>query len=134
MCHAPGQDVQDDPDILTVAMPLPFQELIRSSSGGYAQQSAVELLVRVDVTYLRQDFSMMLRVADAAPWPASQRFDFVARTRILKDDEVKAYRDKFDKLEPGALPPNQKAALAALRELTGKDAAPTAEAWRKLTQ
>jgi hypothetical protein len=28
--------------------------------------------------------------------------------------------------------PYQKAALAALRDLTGKDTTPTAEAWRKL--
>jgi hypothetical protein len=61
-----------------------------------------------------------------------QRFDFVVRTRVLKDDELQAYREKFDHLEPGVLPPNHRAALAALRELTGKDTAPTAEAWRKL--
>jgi hypothetical protein len=30
------------------------------------------------------------------------------------------------------LSPYHKAAVGALRELTGKDAAPTAEAWRKL--
>ncbi len=134
MCHPPGQHVQDDPDILTTAMPIPTQELAPSITGGYAQQSTVELLIRIDVTYLRQDFSMMLRVADAAPWPARQRFDFVVRTRTLKDNEVKTYKNKFDKLEPGELPPNHKAALAALRELTGKDTAPTADAWRKLAQ
>jgi hypothetical protein len=86
------------------------------------------------VTYLRQDFSMMLPVADAAPWPAMQRFDFVARTRVLKEDEVQAYKEKFDNLGPGVLPPNHKSALIALRELTGKEAAPTAEAWRKVVE
>ena len=34
--------------------------------------------------------------------------------------------------EPGTPSPYQRAALAALRDLTGRDAAPTAEAWRKL--
>jgi hypothetical protein len=131
MCHSPGQDVQGNSEILTAQTPVPGQPL-PSLSGGYGRQSIPELVVRIDVTYLRQDFSMMLPVADAAPWPEMQRFDFVVRTRNLKDDEVKAFKEKFDNLEPGVLPPNHKAALAALRELTGKDTAPTAEAWRKL--
>jgi hypothetical protein len=134
MCHPPGQDVQNNADILTAEVPVPGQELPSFNSGGYRSQGFAELLVRIDVTYLRQDFSMMLPVANAAPWPEMQRFDFVARTRTLKDDEVNAYKEKFDKLEPGALPPNHKAALAALRELTGTDTAPTAEAWRQLVK
>jgi len=132
MCHAPGQDVQDSPDILTAETPLPDRQLPSPNEGGYGSQGIPEILVRIDVTYLRQDFSMLLPVADAAPWPEMQRFDFVARTRVLKDDEVQAYMEKFDKLEPGVLPPNHRAALAALRELTGKDAAPTSKAWRIL--
>jgi hypothetical protein len=131
MCHAPGQDANSD-NVLTAEVPVPSQALPTFYDGGYRSQGIPELLVRIDVTYLRQDFSMMLPVADAAPWPEMQRFDFVVRTRVLKDDEVPAYRDKFDKLEAGVLPPNHKAALAALRELTGKDTAPTAEAWRTL--
>jgi hypothetical protein len=38
----------------------------------------------------------------------------------------------FNKRESGVLSPYHKAALTALRELTGKDTEPTAEAWRKL--
>jgi hypothetical protein len=132
MCHAPGKDVQNNSDILTAEAPVPGQPLPSFDSGGYGSQGIPELLVRIDVTYLRQDFSMMLPVVDSAPWPKLQRFDFVARTRPLNDDEVKVYKDKFDKLEQGVLPPNHRAALAALRELTGKDTTPTADAWRKL--
>jgi hypothetical protein len=132
MCHAPGQDVQGTSDILTAQTPVPGMPF--PSNGGYGSQSIPELVVRIDVTYLRQDFSAMLPVEDAAPWPQMQRFDFVVRTRNLKDDEVKQYKQKFDNLEPGVLPPNHKAALAALRELTGKDTAPNAEAWRQLTK
>ncbi len=134
LCHAPGQEVQNNPDILTAETPVPGQRLSPSNNGGYGRQGIAELLVRIDVTYLRQDFSMMLPVADAAPWPEMQRFDFVARTRVLKDDEVKAYKKQFDDLEPGVLPPNHRAALAALRQLTGKETAPTAEAWRQLVK
>jgi hypothetical protein len=146
MCHAPGKDAQENTDILTAQTPVPGEPLPSMSggsmsggsmSGGYGSQGnpgIAELVVRIDVTYLRQDFSVMLPVADAAPWPEMQRFDFVVRTRNLKDDEVKTFKEEFDKLEPGALPPNHRAALAALRELTGKDTAPTAEAWRQLVK
>jgi hypothetical protein len=131
MCHAPGQDVANT-DVLTAETPVPGQPLPSFNNGGYRSQGIPDLLVRIDVTYLRQDFSMMVPVADAAPWPEMQRFDFVARTRELKDDEVSAFKEKFDKLEPGVVPPNHRSALLALRELTGKDAEPTALAWRSL--
>ncbi len=88
--------------------------------------------MRIDVTYLRQDFSIFQAVADANPWPEMQRFDFLVRTRTLTDEEVTAYREKLANREPGRLSPYQRAALAALRELSGRDAEPSAEAWRKL--
>jgi hypothetical protein len=134
MCHPPGQSAVGNENVLTAEVPLPGRPLPSANEGGYRSQGIAEILVRIDVTYLRQDFSIMLPVADAAPWPEMQRFDFVVRKRVLKDDEAGAYKAKFDKLEPGVLPPNHRAALVALRELTGKDTAPTAEAWRKLTK
>ena len=91
---------------------------------------ARDTLVRLDVTYLRQDFSVMQPVADAHPWPEMQRFDFLVRTRPLTEAEARAYREKLD--HPRQLSPYQRATLTALRELTGKDAEPTAEAWRRL--
>jgi hypothetical protein len=132
MCHAPGGEVMGRQDVLTAEVPDPSQPLPSLSEGGYGNQGIPDNLVRIDVTYLRQDFSVMLPVKNAAPWPEMQRFDFVARTRTLGDDELKDYVAKFDNLEPGVLPPNHKAALSALRELTGKDTTPTADAWRKL--
>ena len=50
-------------------------------------------------------------------------------------DDEKRTRKWAEKLTPkdaGALSPYHKAALAALRKLTGKDTTPTANAWRKL--
>jgi hypothetical protein len=61
-----------------------------------------------------------------------QRFDFMVRERKLTCDEADDYRTQLALKEPGAISPYHKAALAALRDLTGKDTAPTAEAWRKL--
>ena len=37
--------------------------------------------VRADVTYLKQDFSVQLPVANPGQWPAEQRYDFVVRER-----------------------------------------------------
>jgi hypothetical protein len=61
-----------------------------------------------------------------------QRFDFLVRTRTLSEEEADAYRAKFDRRERGQITPYQRAAVTALRELTGKDTAPTAAAWREL--
>jgi hypothetical protein len=87
-----------------------------------------DLTVHIDVTYLRQDFSVLQPVADANPWPEMQRFDFLVRTRTLTEDEARSYREKFDQREPGRPSAYQRVALAALREMTGKDAEPTPEA------
>lgn len=83
------------------------------------------------MTYLRQDFSMMMMVADAAPWPEMQRFDFLVRTRTLTAAEGLAYEQSLEESE-GRLSPYHRAALFALRGLTGRDTEPTAAAWRKL--
>jgi hypothetical protein len=73
-------------------------------------------------------------VADANPWPEMQRFDFLVRTRDLTDAEASAYREKLGRPEAGRLSPYHRSALAALRELTGKDTEPTAAAWRRLLE
>jgi hypothetical protein len=46
--------------------------------------------------------------------------------------EAAAYDAWKDKQEPAYLSPNHQAALAALRLLTGRDAEPTAAAWRQV--
>ena len=72
----------------------------------------------------------MQPVADANPWPEMQRFDYLARTRVLTEAEAAA----FPAPKAGTLSPYQRFTLAALRELTGRDTEPTPEAWRKLLQ
>jgi hypothetical protein len=61
-----------------------------------------------------------------------QRFDFVVRTRALTDESAKALTKALASREPGVLSPYHRAALGALRELTGRDTAPTPDAWRRL--
>lgn len=87
--------------------------------------------IRADVTYLRQDFSVLQPVANAAPWPHMQRFDFVVRTRELSDDELRERVQEKQARRQDYLSPNHQAALEALRQLTGKDAGTTATAWRQ---
>jgi hypothetical protein len=130
LCHAPGNTDGVSNVALTAAVPLPSQPL-PSPSQGY-DLSSPDILVRIDVTYLRQDFSMLLPVADANPWPEMQRFDFVVRTRVLTDKAAKAYEEALSPRAPGVLSPYHRAILAALRDLTGRDTAPTPQAWRRL--
>jgi hypothetical protein len=130
MCHAPANSGPTNSNALTAEVAVPGSPLARTSDG-YAR-STTELLIRLDVTYLRQDFSVKLSVGEAEPWPEMQRFDFFVRERHLSDEEAKRYREKLSPKEDGEVTPYQKAALAALREMTGKEAAPNAAAWKKI--
>ena len=126
MCHSPAVPGEVPSHVTTAEVPRPDQPLPFPSDG--YQNSIPEVLVRLDVTYLRQDFSLMQPVADANPWPEMQRFDYLVRNRVITNDEAKA----FPAPKAGVLSPYQRFTLAALRELTGRDAEPTAAAWRRL--
>jgi hypothetical protein len=132
MCHAPAGSGTPNPNAISAEVAVQGQPL-PSPGEGY-RQSTPELMIRLDVTYLRPDFSASMPVKDAHPWPEMQRFDFLVRERKLTADEAVAYREKLVLKEPGVLSPYHKAAVTALREMTGKDTAPTAEAWRKLLE
>src|SRR5262249_4422330 len=97
----------------------------------YGRKPQSDLIVRLDVTYLRQDFSLMQEVDEKSAWPTSQRFDFVVRKRELTEAEAKELRERLEKREPGVLSPYQKAAVTALRDLSGRDVEARAEVWRK---
>lgn len=117
---------------LSAPVPLPGQELpTPTPSGGYGRFSVPDVLASFDVTYLRQDFSVKLPVADAKPWPETQRFDFLVRAREVTVAEADTYRALVKKANGDGPSPYRTAAVTALRQLTGKDAEPTAAAWRK---
>jgi hypothetical protein len=138
LCHAPGESISQFkgkeppamPDVPVGAIPIPGEPLPTPSQGYQPQPQ--DLIVRLDVTYLRQDFSAMLPVPDANPWPTQQRFDFMVRTRLLSEPEAAVFQEKLQKREPGSVTPYERAILAALRDLTGRDTEPTAAAWRKM--
>jgi sugar lactone lactonase YvrE len=120
LCHPASFDTQDK-----VRGPVPRTDRGLSSGNVYGMQA--EVFVRADITYLRQDFSCQLRVANHLPWPAVQRFDFMVRERPATAGEVQKAT-----ASAGTLSEHQRAIFFALRELTGTDAGPSAEDWKRL--
>jgi hypothetical protein len=122
LCHAPNDNAG-----VTGPVPLPSEPL---PPRPHYSPSSSKFFVRADVTYLRQDFSVLLPVENADPWPKMQRFDFLVRTRVLTDDDAKAHAEAIRKRPADYVSPYHRIIHAALRELTGRDAGPTAKAWR----
>jgi RNA polymerase sigma factor (sigma-70 family) len=103
MCHAPSIYAQD---LVRAPVPNPTEPL-PPPTFYYTPQG--DMLVRADVTYLRQDFSVAQPVDLAAPWPVMQRYDYLVRTRPLQGP-----------MPTGGQPasyPQRDAVLFALKEL-----------------
>jgi hypothetical protein len=127
LCHAPANTDDVPTSVITAPVPLPDRAL--PSGGGYGRMSSPDIFVRIDMTYLRQDFSMMMKGENTENWPAQQRFDFFVRTRIVTPTEAADHEKQLSKQTP----PNHAAAQMALRALTGQmptDDSP--KAWRRL--
>ena len=70
-------------------IPIPGLAFPTSPKDAYGSaQSLGEPMVRADTTYLRQDFSVLMPVTGATPWPDMQRFDFLIRKRIVEGKEL----------------------------------------------
>jgi hypothetical protein len=130
MCHPPAARLSDP-----LAAPVPGLVLIGSvprSTGHYGSiQTSIptqsSFWVRVDITYLRQDFSIREPVkSPGTELVAYPRFDYLVRTRKVKTEEARELKTK------SAKPQQREAVLFALRELTGKDAGAETDAWVKL--
>lgn len=129
LCHAPANDGPVPRDVLTPLVPLPDRAL-PTTPGGYGFGMSPDIFVRTDITYLRQDFSLMMDVENPDPWPRLQRFDFFVRTREVGAKEAERM---VEALAKAGTPPSHQAAQFALRELTGqapKNATPAE--WRRL--
>jgi hypothetical protein len=81
-------------------------------------------IVRADVTYLRQDFSLVLPVSEPGQWPKMQRFDFLIRQRDAFPWELEKEWSNIDY-------PQRYAVLRALRAITSRDFGLESEAWRE---
>ncbi len=109
---------------------LPFPQSSREYYGDSLRLTGPA--VRADMTYLRQDFSVMMRVENAAPWPEQQRFDFVVRTRVVEGKELAQLQKAVQTRPADQISENHKAALRVLRELTGQDVGTTQAAWQQV--
>jgi hypothetical protein len=131
LCHPPSQtgSTEEVPGVI----PIPGSPFPTSPREAYGSaKSTGEPMVRADTTYLRQDFSVMMPVENAAPWPEMQRFDFLVRSRELDAKELKALEAKVQARPAGYLSENHRAALLVLQKLTGQDAAPNTAAWQRV--
>src|SRR5581483_12095043 len=121
LCHSPSTA---NSDLVRGTIPSPDQPL---PTGIEYYQSPVRLFVRADITYLKQDFSVMQPVPNPDPWPAHQRFDYLVRERVLGAYEQKCLLNI--KFPPSA---QRQAMLFALRELSGRDLGTKPEDWKVL--
>jgi hypothetical protein len=151
MCHASSL-VTTDP--VRGRVPSPSEPLPPPVQYYDAQNG---IFVRADVTYLKQDFSVPQPVAHPGPWPTSQRYDYLVRTRRASNAEKEIVRvrgllrqgnlqEAARAVDAGRVPATalerrgevaemkydqRDSVLFALRELTGKDAGYWADDWEK---
>jgi hypothetical protein len=89
------------------------------------------LVIRADITFLRQDFSVQLPAIKIVPVQGvapALRFDFLVRTRRLTKAEVARLQEPQEE----ASYPQREAVLFALRELTGQNPGHATEDWVRL--
>ena len=104
LCHAPEVESGARP---TGNTPSPGEPLpVAYYSTGLAP-------VRADVTYLRQDFSVIQEVENSAPWPTKQRFDYFVSKRHLPPSEVRELRGRYASQDY----PQRRSVLFALQRL-----------------
>lgn len=109
MCHAPSTGTSDmvRGRLPTPGQPLPpLTQYYESNEGTF---------VRADLTFLKQDFSVVQPVENSGPWPKMQRFDYVVRTRPLPYMEGEASLRAFKR---ASTYPQRETILAAIKELT----------------
>jgi hypothetical protein len=134
LCHPPGKEAESA-DVVTGPVPSPGQSFQSPFQAYDRSNIPPDQLARADVTYLRQDFSLLQPLKDADPRPEMQRFDFLVRTRPVSATAAAEYQDWLRQQGAGYLAPHRRAAVAALRTLTGRDAPePTANAWRSVLE
>lgn len=111
MCHAASTNAEDK---VRAPIPDPGKPLppLITYYGGIPEG---EIVVRADITYLRQDFSVAQPVGNADPWPKMQRYDYLVRNRPITTAEH-ARRSRSEPLSY----PQRESVLFAIRELTGK--------------
>ncbi|MFL5242063.1 MAG: HEAT repeat domain-containing protein [Gemmataceae bacterium] len=134
LCHAPAVTASDD-GVIGVD---PLQTVRGQGSkgpslwggGGVTTGPSQSLLVRADIAFIRQDFSVgQPEARTGTTLTAPVRYDYLVRLRYMPEKKA---RDLRKKLENEETYPQREAVLFALRELTGQDAGPAPGAWQEL--
>ena len=132
LCHVPavGRDPVTDVDPFARRPSQTYDVGYRGPRipGGSGGVWANKVLIRADVQFLRQDFSVTFPPGGSYSAAGGLRFDFLVRTRPLKPAEVREWKYRQD----APTYPQREATLYALRAVTGRDAGPTTEAWLTL--
>jgi HEAT repeat protein len=125
LCHAPSFNLGDS---VRGAVPIPGKPLPAPVTTPQYYEAPGAFFVRADVTYLRQDFSVMQTVANPGEWPSHQRYDYLVRLRTVSQQESQQRVQQHRELKAAG---QRDAALFALRELTGQDFGNDVAAWQK---
>jgi hypothetical protein len=96
-------------------IPSPQESLPPPSTTVYYSVRPGITVVRADVTYLKQDFSVSQPVSETGRWPQMQRFDFLVRTREVTPHDLA-------RRAPDTKANYRKAITDALGALSGKEA------------
>ena len=130
MCHGPSTNVTD---LVRGRIPIPGQALPTPSTSPQYYEGTTGVFVRADVTYLKQDFSVVQPVLKPGLWPSNQRYDYLVRSRPATPKEKAELTKRSDPEEAkDADYPQRDAALFALRELTGKNLGTATRDWEPL--
>jgi phage FluMu protein Com len=140
LCHSysssPGDPVRGLVPHAEHRVPLPVagtQTESKGWGGGGSRSISVvtSTFVRADVTFLRQDFSVVQPVPKHGRlWPADQRFDYLVRLRPLSPGDLIAWQNRVGAFAtPGS---HSEPVLFALRELTGDTTPETSADWKRL--
>ncbi len=126
LCHAPSISESDS---VRGLIPHESRPLPPHYYGAAFGTTDVPFAVRADITYLEQDFSVVLPVDDPGPWPREQRIDFVVQEKRLSPAEAKQAARRIIQ-SPNR---NRNAVIFALRQLTGETPADnSSNSWRSI--
>lgn len=137
LCHAAAAGESDG--LLIASVPDPPRPVEKGKNTGQLKRTnnqdkparstgspyygpPVKDAIRADMTFLRQDFSAMLKSKDGKP----ERFDFFIRTRQAKPEDLIGLSDNYMDY------PQRRAVLRALRKITGQDGGDSPGRWREL--
>jgi hypothetical protein len=134
LCHAYSSSAADPVRGLVPnaehRVPLPVAGARTDSKGWSGGRPSISVVtstfVRPDITFLRQDFSVVQPVANHGKlWPAEQRFDYLVRLRPINSRDLSRWQDKLDTVKASSV--QGESLLFALRVLTGESPATSAD-------